>query len=174
MGAWPVKRLEAIVSFLIPPECRESVAGDLRERNLSDGDYFVEAVATIPMVVWSRIRRTTDPRVLLLEGLVLYACFLFFARGAGNFLLEEWAFVRLAVPVIVALWVLVLVDAYAAGPKRSPLYPIRDAVLGLMAAGLTWSVPVKVMLMGGGMSVLLVSALRMLFPPDENRPRGAT
>jgi hypothetical protein len=167
-------RLEAIVTFLIPPACREGVAGDLRERNLSDSDYLAEAVVTVPMVVWSRIRRTTDARVLLLEGLILYACFLFFARGAGTFMLKEWAFVRLAVPVIVALWVLVLVDAYAAGPKRSPLYPVRDAVLGLMVAGLTWSVPVRVMLMGGGMSVLLVSALRMLFPPDENRPRGAT
>ena len=120
------------------------------------------------------VRRTTDPRVLLMEGLLLYGCFLFFARGAGTFLLEEWALLRLAVPVVVALWVLVLVDAYAAGPKRSPLYPVRDAVIGLMVAGLTWSVPVRVMLMGGGMSVLLVSALRMLFPPDENRPRGAT
>ena len=65
-----MKRLEAIVGFLIPPSCRESVAGDLRERNLSDGDYIIEAAATIPLVVWSRIRRTTDPRVLLLEGLV--------------------------------------------------------------------------------------------------------
>ena len=90
------------------------------------------------------------------------------------FLLEQWAFVRLAVPAVVALLVLVLVDAYATPGKRSPLGPVRDAAFGLMVAGLTGSVPLPVMLMGGGMSVLLVSGLRMLFPPDENRPRGAT
>ena len=129
---------------------------------------------TVPAVLWSRIRRTTDARVLLMEGLVLYACYLVPARGAGTFLLEDWALVRLAVPVVVALWVLVMVDAYAVREKRSVLYPVRDAVLGMMLAALTWSVPVRVMLLCGGMSVLMVSGLRMLFPPDENRPRGAT
>jgi hypothetical protein len=50
-------------------------------------------------------------------------------------------------------------------------------VFGLMAAcaaSSSWPIPLRVMMMGSGMSVLLVSGLRMLFPPDENRPRGAT
>ena len=169
-----MKRLEAIAGFLTPPACRESVLGDLRERYVSNSQYVAEAAVTIPAVVWSRILRTTDPQVLLMEGFALYACFLLPAWTAGTFLLEQWAFVRLAVPAVVALLVLVLVDAYATPGKRSPLGPVRDAVFGLMVAGLTGSVPLPVMLMGGGMSVLLVSGLRMLFPPDENRPRGAT
>jgi hypothetical protein len=173
-----MKRLEALVSFLTPPACRESVIGDLRERYVSDSQYFVEAVWTIPAVVWSRIRRTTDPQVLLMEGLALYACFLLPAWTTRTFLLEDWAFLRLAIPPAVALLVLILMDAYAAPGKLSALRPVRDAVFGLTLASLaevaSGSLPLRVMLMGGGMSVLLVSGLRMLFPPDENRPRGAT
>ena len=95
-----------------------------------------------------------------------------------TFLLEDWAFLRLAIPPAVALLVLILMDAYAAPGKLSALRPVRDAVFGLTLASLaevaSGSLPLRVMLMGGGMSVLLVSGLRMLFPPDENRPRGAT
>jgi hypothetical protein len=37
-----------------------------------------------------------------------------------------------------------------------------------------FAVPLRIMLYGAGASLVLVSALRILFAPDDNRPRGAT
>jgi hypothetical protein len=44
----------------------------------------------------------------------------------------------------------------------------------LSAADPDLIVPRWIMISGACMSLLLVSTLRMLFPPDDKRPRGAT
>jgi hypothetical protein len=173
----PPRAIEAIVSLLTPPACREHVVGDLHERYAGTAHYLAEAIWTIPMVIASRIRRTTDPRVLLMEAFAIYASFLLPAWSSGRFLREPMAYLWLALPVAGALATLVLIDAYAVPGKRGPLKPVLDAILGLLigcvAQIMFWPLPATIMLFGAGMSILLVSALRMLFPPDESHPSGA-
>ena len=92
----PPKTTEAIVAWLVPPACREHVVGDLHERYTSRGQYIAEAVCTIPLVVASRIRRTTDPQVLLMEAFALYLSFLGVAwKLDGALLYEQWGYLRL-------------------------------------------------------------------------------
>src|SRR5579863_10336431 len=91
--------VERIFQPLIPPACREEVLGDLRERAGSVGGYVAEALRVAPMVVWSRIRRTADPQVVLLLAMTLY---LSYSGGAWyadrNLLANEIGLLRLAPP----------------------------------------------------------------------------
>ena len=132
MYSGPSKTAEAIVAIFIPPACREEVLGDLHERYRSSGQYGVEAVRTIPLVIISRIRRIADPQVLLMQALVLYASFL----GAAwlknrSFLSEQWGFGRLAIPAGMAMLGLILDDTYTNPGRRSPLRLARGPVIGL-------------------------------------------
>ena len=100
----PSKAAEAIVALLVPPACREEVLGDLHERYISSGQYGLDAVRTIPLVIISRIRRTADPQVLLMQAFALYASFL----GAAwlkdrTFLSDQWGLLRLAIPAGMAM-----------------------------------------------------------------------
>jgi len=60
MESGPSKIVEALVHWLLPPACREEVLGEMRERNGSSAQYLIEATCTVPSVIYSRIRRTTD------------------------------------------------------------------------------------------------------------------
>jgi hypothetical protein len=76
MGTGLSKTVEMIVAWLVPPACREEVVGDLHECYRSPVQYFVEVIRTVPLVIASRIRRTADPHVLLIQTLSLYLSFL--------------------------------------------------------------------------------------------------
>lgn len=61
----------------------------------------------------------------------------------------------------------------SAGPGTRPtLTPIPQAAL--MAIDPRWAVPVRIMIYGDAIGIMLVSTLRMLFPPCDTRPRSAT
>ncbi len=140
----------------------------------------------MPCVIVSRIRRTTAAGLFLMEAFALYLSFLGAAwKGdAMAFLHEPWGLLRLAIPTVVALVALMLGDAYSNPGKRSPLKPFLQATLGVGFAALSqaalWTadrelvLPRWIMISGGGLSVLLISTLRTLFPPSDQRPRGAT
>lgn len=182
----PSKAAEAVLGLLIPPACREQVLGDLHERYTGPAQYFGDALSAVPCVIISRIRRTTDPQVLLMEAFALYLSFVGVARISGQsaFLFEPWGLVRLAIPTAVVLVALVLADAYADPAKRSRVKPMVQTALCIGFAFLSqatfWAtdpdlaVPARIMLYGAGISLVLVSALRVFFPKDDNRPRGAT
>jgi hypothetical protein len=106
-SSWP----EAIVAMLIPPACREEVLGDLHERNTSSARFLMDAIRTVPLVVVSRIRRTSDPRLLVLHAIGLYFAFCM----AAWFEAGSW---RLAIPSAAGLAALVLEDAYAGRESR--------------------------------------------------------
>jgi hypothetical protein len=179
----PSRFAERLVWLLLPPVYREPVLGDLRERYVSPAQYFLDAVVVIPCVLVSRIRRTTDPGVLLLEALVLYLSFFttaWYTRPASFFTAEN-GLARLAVPTVVSLLAFVLVDAYANPEKRLPLKPALQAALAMGFAFLSQAslvrspelaVPFQVLLVGGAASLLLISAIRMLFDSGD-RPAGA-
>jgi hypothetical protein len=171
MGSVPPKAAESLVSLLIPPACREHVLGDLYERCTSPRQYVRDAAATVPLVILSQIRRTTDPVVFLMEGFALYVCYLTTAWWLTPALLfDRWGFLRLAIPGCVMLFALMLADAYADPGKRSPLRPILGVALGAGCAflsqtmlGRELALPRLVMIYGSCASILLISTLRMLF-----------
>ena len=72
----PSRAAEAIVALLLPPVCREEILGDLHERYRGSAQYSLEVVCTVPLVIISRIRRTADPQVLLIQAFALYVSFL--------------------------------------------------------------------------------------------------
>lgn len=58
----PPRWMEAVVSSLLPPACREPVLGDLHERFLDRGHlswlgYLADAVTTVPFVLRTQLRR---------------------------------------------------------------------------------------------------------------------
>jgi hypothetical protein len=161
------------------------VLGDLHERCESTPRYVADAIFTVPRVIESRIRRTTDGQVFVMEACVLYISFLAAAWKLDPrlFVQESWWLLRLWVPVAAALATLVLWDAYADPKRRPPLRPILEATfamgIGALAQAIAASMlpemalPRMVVIGGGGLSVLLLATLRMLFPPDTHHLRGA-
>jgi hypothetical protein len=186
MKPGPSKTAEAVLGILLPPACREQVLGDLHERYTGPRQYLADALSAVPCVIVSRIRRTTDPQVLLMEAFALYLSFVGVARllGQSSILYHPWGLLRLAIPAAVALLALVLADAYADPAKRSRIKPMLQTAfcigLAFLSQATFWAtdpelaVPLRIMLYGAGISLVLVSALRVFFPKDDNRPRGAT
>ena len=89
----------------------------------------------------------------------------------------EEGLLRLAVPGAIALAVLVVADAYANPRKKSVLRPVLAVALAFACVFLVHLVhallPSMLLAMGSGMSIMLLLALRMLFPPLADRPQQA-
>jgi len=184
MDSGPSKTAEAIVAVFVPPASREEVLGDLYERYRSSGQYGLDALRTVPLVILSRIRRTADPQVLLMQAFALYVSFVgaaWFKETA--FLSEQWGLLRLAIPAGMALLGLILEDTYAKPGPRSPLNLAGGPVLGLGLAlasqgmfrigNLDLAVPSWITFYGCAISLLFSSAVRMLFPPATYQRKGA-
>jgi hypothetical protein len=58
--ASPPAAIERIVRMLVPPPAREHLLGDLAECYRSPGQYLRDALRTLPFVIGSQIRRTTN------------------------------------------------------------------------------------------------------------------
>lgn len=173
-GLKPPKSAEFIAGLLIPPACRETVLGDLHERYTSLAQYVIEVAMVTPCVVVSRIRRTAEPAVLLMEAFLLYLSFIGAARYVDPVLLrDDTGLLRLAAPGIVALVGLLLADAYINPTHKSAIRPIASVAFGLILGLFQgFGLPRAVVYLGAVMSLLLLSALRLFFPPWADRPRG--
>ena len=178
---FPPKVIESVVEVLLPPACRESVLGDLHERYASPRQYARDAALALPLVIWSRVRRTTDAGLLLLEAFALYLSFVAIARLANGaaFLQQPNAYLRLALPVVAALLSLVLADAY--GPADERFFKRPAAAFAAMwlafafaAPKPDWALPARVMLHASYAGALMVFALRALFASGDNRTTGAS
>jgi len=139
---------------------------------------------TIPLVIISRIRRTADPQVLLMQAFALYVSFLGAAwHNDRAFLSEQWGLLRLAIPAGMAMLGLILEETFAKPGRRSPLNLARGPVLGLGLALASQgmfrignpdlAVPSWITFYGCAITLLLSSAVRMLFPPATDQLRGA-
>jgi hypothetical protein len=184
MSSGPPKIAETMVALLIPPACREEIVGDLHQRFESPLQYAADAFHTVPLVVLSRMRRTADPQILLIQAFALYMSFLGAAWLADPSLLQRrWGLFRLAIPAAITLLGLLLDDIYANPATRSALHFARGPLLGILLAfasqEMLWlgkpdlTVPRSIVFYGCAMSLLLSSALRMLFPPVTSRLLGA-
>lgn len=176
-----LQRLESLFGVLLPPASREHVLGDLREKCRSRKQYVVEAAGVLGPVIFSRIRRTTDVQVFLMEAFAVYLSFSAAAWGMGQqaFLYQQAGFVRLAIPTLVTVIGLLLCNAYRNAAKAPS---VRTAVLetvGSLSAALlgqamlldtrsSFGVPLRILLYGGSISFVLLSTLRMFFPPVRN------
>lgn len=180
----PPQIIEKTLSLLLPPACREEALGDLHEGCDSSEQYIREAVRLLPLVIFSRVRRTADPQVLLMQATVLYLCFLGAAWYQGKAsLFEDSGLFRLAIPPAWVLLGLVLDDAYANPNKRSPVRPMRGPLLGFGFAYLsqvllstdhrTWALPPWIMFYGSAAGLFLSLAMKALFPPVIDRQVGA-
>lgn len=179
MESGPSRIVEDLVYWLLPPACREEILGDMRERNRSTAQYLAEATCTVPAVICSRIRRTTDAVLTLMLAVAMYTAFVMSARWhAPELLVREYGYAGLAIPPLIILVAIVLADAYSDPKKRWPLKPLLGPILGLaityaVELGHRWALPVSVLAWGSGLSVLLVSTLRLIFPPVTERPEAA-
>ena len=176
MPSGPSKTLEAIVGFFLPPACREEVLGDLFERYTGPVQYIFLAMRVVPCVILSRIRRTADARVLLMEALLIYASYLTAAWYTNKtVLIDQWGFFRLAVPAVLAVAFMMVGDAWAPARERSPLRLTGEVALGTLFAFLLMvgRLPDTLNLVGASASLLLVSTVRILFRPEVDRPQAA-
>ena len=180
----PPKAIETIVAILIPPASREEVLGDLHERCTSTVQYVLDALGVLPLVIMSRIRRTTDSQVVLMQAFVLYLSYLGAAWFQDKSLLrEDRALLRLAITPALILAFVILEDAYASPGKRSSLKTMRGLILGIVAAWLVQlmltsmhsalALPPLIEFAGSSVCLLLGSAVRLFFPPITDRPAGA-
>jgi hypothetical protein len=177
MPSRPPKILEAIVALLLPPACREEVLGDLHERYTGPMQYAFLSMRVVPCVILSRIRRTADARVLLMEALLIYASYLTAAWYTDRMLLvDQWGFFRLAVPAVLTVAFMMIGDAWALVRERSLLRLTGEVAMGTLFAFLLMvrRLPDTLNLVGASESLLLVSAVRILFRPQADRPQAAT
>lgn len=168
--------IERIVGIFIPPACREEVLGDLREKNDGGQLFIYDALRTVPMVIVSRIRRTTDSVVLLMEAFCCYVSFLAVALVVRpGMIASREGLLRLAIPGAIALFVLVIADAYANPRKKSVLRPVLAVALAFACVFLVHVIrpllPPMMLAVGSGSSMMLLLAMRMLFPPLADRPQ---
>jgi hypothetical protein len=184
MPSTPPKAAEAIVAILIPPACREEVVGDLYERYVSPLHYCADALTTIPFVIASRIRRTADPQIVLIQAFSLFLSFL----GAAwlkdrSFLSLHGSLLRLAIPAAATMLGLILDDVYARPGQRSPKELARGPLIGIGLAlaaegalqifhpGLT--IPGWTLAYGCATGLILTTSVRTLFPPATHQLRGS-
>lgn len=172
---------ENLFRLLLPPASREHVLGDLHEKCKSRRQYVAEALSVLGPVIVGRIRRTTDFGVFLMETLAVYLSFSAAAwwLGQKTFLYDHSGFARLAIPTTIAAIGLLISNAYAdPGRQSSFIKPILQSAGSLSVAFLgqavlfdahpSFAVPFGIMLYGSCTSLVLVSTLRMLFPPILN------
>ena len=150
----------------------------MRERNEGIQLFIYDALRTVPFVIVSRIRRTTDSVVLLMEAFCCYVSFLAVAFVTDRAMIAtQEGLLRLAIPGAIALAVLVVADAYANPRKKSVLRPVLAVALSFACVFLVQVVypllPGMMLAVGSGMSIMLLLALRMLFPPLADRPQQA-
>jgi hypothetical protein len=184
MPSAPPEIIEKALSLLIPPACREEVLGDLYERCTSSSQYIGESLRVIPMVIFSRIRRTADTQVLLMQATALYVSFMATAWYQGQTsLFADSGFLRLAIPPAWVVLGFVVDDAYASPGKRSNFKQTRGPVLGLGFAYLSQlalstgyrslALPKLTMFYGSAVGLLFAIAVKSLFPAIIDRQAGA-
>ena len=174
MEARPSTLIET-VSLFVPPACREHVTGDLCERYTSCWDLWRAAVATVPLVVWSQIRRTSGGSLVLSEASALAFSFLSAAARFGDqsFSSGTTTWLRLGMPVAAALLATVLRDAYAGHRSRPPLAMAFDVIpavtialafeAALATTGSRLALPGFITMWASGLSVLALSTVRLMF-----------
>jgi hypothetical protein len=170
----PPQLAEDMVGWFLPPACREEVLGDLFESCRNPLEYSSSAIAVIPRVIFSQIRRNTDSFVFLLTaGALAYS---FIAGSAGIASGLSHPMLRLAIPIVPALLSLLLCNGFAPVEERRLRAVTFDIVVAMAAAAITQlalfvllkrglMLPGWVPSEGTALSWLAIILLRAMFPP---------
>lgn len=173
--------MEVIPWILLPPACREEILGDLRERYQSVIQYLFDCAQVIPCVIYSRMCRTTDGVVALMQGGAMYTALMVAAWWLDRGLfLDRRSFAVLAIPTAIVLAATVLGDAYNDPSRRWPLKSLLAPAVGFSLASIAqsmfkaWALETAVFRWGGVTGLLFVFTLRVIFPPIFDRPLGVS
>ena len=162
MKRGPSKIAEAIVAVLLPQASSEEVLGDLYERYQGPLQYALDALRTLPMVIASRIRRNTDPRIALIEVLTMYLAYAAAAWYVDrSFLWTESALLLLAIPPLATMVVFALWDAYS-GTRRNAILCVA---VGALFAFVAKALPPEILIYGAAMIAVLVLTARLAALP---------
>lgn len=183
MGKPVIARLARIAGLVIPSACREEVLGDLHERSNTALEFCIEAMSTIPCVIFSRIRRVADVQLLLLQAGIVYLCYwaaVWFEQH--SLFSDDRGLLHLILPAALVLLGILFEDVYAPPGPRSPWLLIRGPVIGfalslILEAALwgfrSWlALPLLVVMYGAVLSLVLTSAVRLLFASKSAAPKG--
>jgi hypothetical protein len=129
METRPPALAEAVVRALVPPASREHVLGDLHERFTSTRQYLLDALAALPFVIGSRIRRTTHP-----VGFVFTVAFLWFAVFYGP---SQKSWLTALIPSVCGALAFVFRDAYRTIKPRCVREAAFDAGAFALAVALS-------------------------------------
>jgi hypothetical protein len=172
-----LRQVEKLFRLLLPPASREHVLGDLYEKCNSHRAYVTQAMSVLGPVIVSRIRRTTDCQVFLMEAVSVYMSFSAAAWRLGQhaFLYGQGGFARLSIPAVVTVAALLMCNAYADPSKPYWSKPVLQSAGSLSVAFLgqaflfdscsRLTIPFGIMISGACTAFVLVSTLRSLFPP---------
>jgi hypothetical protein len=183
MHLGPSRIAARLVAFFTPPACREEIIGDLHERFKSRRQYALDALRTVPLVIVSRMRRTVDLQIVVIQAFALYASFLAAAQfGDPAMLREQWGLLRLAIPAAMVVAGLILNDTYTTPRPQPTLSLARGPVLGLLMVLVSQGLfhitsPILalhgwIVFYGCAISLLLSSAIRAIFPPITQHIRS--
>ena len=171
----PSKIIEAVVGLLVPPASREHVLGDLRERYAGTRSYLSDALSAVPGAIAGRLLRTTGWQLVALRAGALYLSFLVAAWAAfgAAWLRQHGEYLRLLLPAGLATLVLVVGELYAEARSAALLATAFAVGCGVVvAAECNGVLPAPILCSGGVLAAILISTLRVWFPPGGNRPRG--
>ena len=171
----PPALLVALVRALLPPADREHVLGDLQERlqiarNAATWSYLIDAMQTVPMVIWSRMRRIVTQPIFGLQALLVFAAFVavLTPRLSADFLL----LLKALFPTLIAMSVLLVADTYTTRGRRSGWSQLLIVVIALgvvwlahvlaVRSGIPWSVPYRTVRQGLIFGFLVLSWVRFM------------
>jgi hypothetical protein len=163
MESRPPKIVERLASILIPPACREQVLGDLAECFTSSPRYIRAVLSIVPYLIASRIRRTWNPQLTLLEAFAAFVCY----TGAAFLLPVDRSFTTQWIGLATAITVagLLLADAYRPPDSNQPV--TSALVAALTSAVIMVAVNAEnsaVWTLGAVFSALLISLGRYWLP----------
>ncbi len=175
--------LEKLIAPLIPRACREEVLGDLHECSATPGNYVLQALRTVPLVIASRIRRTWEPMLFAIQAAVLYFSFYAAASRTMPWFTEDlFGLLSLAIPCAAALAALVIEEAYAA-PNRTAAerwgLPAAVAIVAafasqaaLLAFRSSFALPLIITFRGAAAGLTWMLLIRAVIPPPSRSRRG--
>ncbi|HXE62104.1 MAG TPA: hypothetical protein VN519_01105 [Bryobacteraceae bacterium] len=179
MMTYPPPLAEDLVACVLPPACREEVLGDLFESCRTPADYSLSALAVVPRVIFSQIRRNTDSLVFLLTASALAYSFIAGSHGLSSGVAHP--LLRLAIPMVPALLALLICNGFAPVEERRLHAVTFDIVVAGAAAAITQLVLLTILqtsLMLPGwcpsertaLSWVAIILLRAIFPPGVKLP----
>jgi hypothetical protein len=165
METRPPVLVERVVRFLTPPSAREEVVGDLSERYRSPVQYLGDATVTVPFVIASQIRRSSNLPVLGLQAFILFTCLGGFVAEVA----EPPMWMRAAIPTATGFVGLVLRDAYRTADAHSIRRAVVDGLVAVLCVALSQAILLGLTVSGGLKSGWLLAPqlaiLGLLAPP---------